>query len=73
MTKSTSTNARISEFDAYVALAWMIIDYRHVKAIPDEAISDDTSTSPSEMASGDTEVCMCERLRGERGVVKDSL
>ena len=42
MTKTTSTNARLSEFDAYVALAWMIIDYRHVKAIPDEAISDDT-------------------------------
>ena len=65
MTKSTSTNARISEFDAYVALAWMIINYGHGEAIPDEATSDDASTSPSEMASDDTQVCRCEWLIGE--------
>ena len=56
MTKTTSTNAKLSEFDAYVALAWMIINYGHVDAIPDEATSDDASTSPSETASDDTQV-----------------
>ena len=41
----------LSDFDAYVALAAMIIGYTHLEVIPDDA-----STSPSEMASDDTQV-----------------
>ena len=71
MTKSTSTNARLSEFDAYVALAWMIIDYGHVEAIleatSDDATSNDAFTSPSDMTSDDTQVCGGEGLG--RGMV----
>ena len=40
-----------SDFEAYVALAAMIIGHTHLEAIPN-----DTPASPTEMASGDTKV-----------------